>query len=176
MTLIKEIQNLFENCLTNTCHEIVKDKYFEIIDDGIDKCYINKDKNKKGHFRIINNDSKEINFLAIDKCLFKDSSPPKRCDFSVFDNTIFSFIEIKEANKSAGRRFLRNEAVDQLKSTIIEFSELKLFEKYGFQLEAIICLCVRKSYPTFTSTKQSIVKKFQDEYNVYLKEGNFKQF
>jgi len=176
MTLIEEIQSEFEKCLINKCHENVNDKYFEIIDDEVHKCYINTNKDIKGQFRIINNDSKEINFLAVDKCIFDNSCPPKRCDFILFDNSVFSFVEIKVPSRVSGRSILRNEAIEQLKSTIIEFLGLKLINKLGLEIEAIICLCVKKSYPTFTSSKQSRVKEFQDDYNVVLKEGNLKKY
>jgi len=174
LTIIDKIKKEFENCSANNCIEHTKDKYFEILDDNNKKCFIVKDKIIKGNFQVKNQNQNEISFIAIDKCLFTIDDMQKKCDFALCNNYEFSFVEIKEPSSVSGRKALRNDAVEQLKATIEYFFDKKIFETFKINIEAIICLVGKKSYPSLTSSKIKRVKEFQDLYSVNLIEGNFK--
>lgn len=125
-------------------------------------------------FKIFNPSQKEINFLAIDKGLLLDiPEHPARCDFAVFDNLRFCFVESKTS--TLGQRSKeRKDAIKQLKSTIQLFQEKINFE--GFQIEAQVSLRAKRIYPRQNSHRQNDVKEFEDELNVSLYENNTIEF
>ena len=125
-------------------------------------------------FKVFNPSQKEINFLAIDKGLFLDiPEHPARCDFAVFDNLRFCFVESKTS--TLGQRSKeRKDAIKQLKSTIQLFQEKINFE--GFQIEAQVSLRAKRIYPRQNSHRQNDVKEFEDELNVSLYENNTIEF
>lgn len=174
--ILPRIISVFPICTSKDCHQIFDHRFCYIIDDGEDKCFVDSSSETIGDFKIKNNDLKEINFLAIDKCIFDNSAPPKRCDFALFDDSSFTLVEIKKPTSAKARSVLKKEAVEQLKTTIIEFIDNGIFEKDKLILEAIICFTGKRSYPTITSSKLSKVIEFQTEFDVFLKEGNFKMY
>jgi hypothetical protein len=97
--MINSLKEKFSQIDTNSCLEIIVDKEFEIYDCSekdttctTGRCYIREN----GQFRVINNQKKEIGFLAIDKCIFFDNDEFQKCDCLVFDKNTICFIEIKD--------------------------------------------------------------------------------
>ena len=87
--MINSLKEIFSHIDEKKCHQILTKETFEIFDHEEDKkCYILEE---NGQFKVINSNKKEINFLAVDECLFH-SSDSSRSDCIVFDNKIFCFI------------------------------------------------------------------------------------
>ncbi|MFK7905189.1 MAG: hypothetical protein AB8B69_08695, partial [Chitinophagales bacterium] len=136
--LIEQIKKAFVKCVESNCLEIIDKERIEIFDDEIEKrCFIRQDESQPVHFTILNPSQKEIAFLAIDKCLFSDDDRWAKCDFVVFDDQTFCFVEVKQA-KANQRKKRRIKAIGQLKATVKVFVENIDFESY--ELEAHICL------------------------------------
>lgn len=161
----------------NHCHSICNSTHFEVIDPEISKCYINLNNLTEGNFNVLNTNSKDINFLAIDKCIFHDTDDFQKCDFGLFTSSEFTFVEIKSPNGLKGRFNLRQKAYKQLESTIQQFQLNNFLNSFvNLKLEAIVCFICKKSYPARTSSSFDRVKYFIDNYNVRLNEGNQKEY
>lgn len=117
------------------------------------KCFIldrTTDLEELSHFNISNVNLKEIHFLCIDHCIFNTSAHQK-CDFALFDDQTFCFVEIKDTrNRSTPHK---TDATDQLRETIIRFQNVIDFT--GYELEAVISWKYRKTYPA-ARTKNAI--------------------
>lgn len=166
----------FPKCVENTCLETVNYVRFWINDptDNQSKCEIVTEENPNNHFEIENFAEKKIHFLAIDKCIFQDSDEHKKCDFAVFDEMSFCWVEVKDV-KPRNRKNSRKMAIEQLKRTIEIFKKNIDFGK--IKLEANVCFHSKISTrPQFSATNAAIVKEFQDEFRVRLTEGNKKIF
>lgn len=170
-----DISSVFPQCKPNNCLES-ENSHFIIIDTDSGKSTIYRSPGNPNHpfVKVINLDSKEVFFLAIDHCIFFDFNE-KKCDCAVFDNKVFCFIEIKKAASKARRSTRKKEAVKQLRTTIILFKE-KISGLPQYSLEALLCIGYNRSFPKTPSTKLSIVKEFTDKYNVELLEGNELRF
>lgn len=127
-------------------------------------------------FTVKNPTQKDVHFLAIDQGIFWKTEKYKlgRCDFALFDDTRFCFIEIKEVTLKH-RNKERLEAYKQLKETIVKFKNHIEFGHY--QVEAQVSFkSSRKIYPRQSSSNQDIVKEFDDELAVALFENNDIEF
>lgn len=127
-------------------------------------------------FTVKNPTQKDVHFLAIDQGIFWKTEKYKlgRCDFALFDDTRFCFIEIKEVTLKH-RNKERLEAYKQLKETILKFREHLDFGHY--QIEAQVSFkSSRKIYPRQSSSNQDIAKEFDDELAVALFENNDIEF
>lgn len=127
---------------------------------------------EEAHFKVKNPTGKEIHFIAIDKCLWKDSDDiGKKCDCIIFDDTSFFFIEIK--NPKIGRQGNhRKKAEIQLHNTIKAFqSEINVNQ---YDIYAIICF-VKNNSPKLTTGSQNM-KAFWDNYDITLYERNHWEF
>ena len=179
--MIKKLKDAFSQIERNFCLEILKDKEFKIydcpeLDDSCTKgrCYIRTN----GQFKVINSNEKEINFLAVDKCIFFDDDEFKKCDCIVFDNKFFCFIEIKEFNttRKVGkrRRAKREASLNQVKSTIEKFKE-----KFEIDRELEAYICVKKATEGIPSTQASSSDRkleFEEELRTKLFDGCQKEF
>ena len=179
--MIKKLKDAFSQIKKNSCFEILKDEEFEIYDcpeadDSCTKgrCYIRIN----GQFKVINTNEKEINFLAVDKCIFFDDDKFKKCDCIVFDDAVFCFIEIKEFNttRKVGkrRREKREASLNQVKSTIEKFKEKFEIDR---RLEAYIC--VKKATEGIPATQASSSDRkleFEEELRTKLFDGCQKKF
>ncbi len=162
----------FPACEKGKCLETLVRAKFDIFDKEGERCYVRKSGDEPIHFAIENPNQKEVNFLAIDGCLF-GSGDGKRCDCAVFDDKTFCWIEIKDTNPKQ-RSGNRKTAIGQLKATISLFKSK--VDMSSYQLEAHMCLGVRKVYPAVSAQNQSAVKEFFDELKTDLLEGNQKTF
>lgn len=181
--IIEDIQNKFETCVKNNCIETISDeKFFVIEDSSTNKSSLIKKDTSKGdysEFEIENINKKDIHFLAIDNCIFDDSSDHKKCDFSIFDETTFCFVEMKTnatSLKDQARKKNKKTAILQLKETVKIFKEKIDFSKYEYSIEAIICPKYEELRPVATTNFQSAQLEFQKELNTILLNGNQKKF
>lgn len=122
-------------------------------------------------FTVKNEQAKEITFLAIDKGIFLDTPnfPFQKCDFALFDDSRFCFVECKDS-VAKQRSKERNSAFNQLKETILVFKNNIDFSDY--QIEAQVSLKARRVYPRQSCSREDKVKEFEDELNVALYENN----
>jgi hypothetical protein len=123
-------------------------------------------------FSVLNPSLKEIYFLAIDKCLYTDESTHKKCDFALFDEQTFCFVEIKDTYNRSSQH--KGKAKEQLRTTIELFKALFSFGDYT--VEAIISWRYRPIRPAARTKMQEAAVEFRDELNVDLLEGNEKEF
>lgn len=176
---MKELISKTFPCLTGTCLETVNHPIFWV-DESQDnetihlpkgKSFLRTTTNDDNLFTVYNESETQITFLAIDKGIFTDSSVFrfKRCDFALFDQRRFCFIECKDS-VSKQRSKERNSAFEQLKETIQHFKQAINFDSY--QLEAQVSLKAKKVFPRQQCTRTDKVKEFEDELNVALFENN----
>jgi hypothetical protein len=127
-------------------------------------------------FTVKNPNRKDIHFLAIDQGIFDGTKEYKlgRCDFALFDETRFCFVENKNVTlKHRGKE--RIEVYRQLKETIIKFRENLDFGDYKIEAQ-ISFKSSRKIYPRKSSSNQDMEKEFDDELAVALFENNDIEF
>lgn len=172
--IIEQIKKVFLKCVENNCLIVTNSERIEIFDDEVAKrCFIRNDDNQPVHFTILNPSQKEIAFLAVDKCLFFDDDEWEKCDFVVFDDQTFCFVEIKQA-KARRRKSRRIKAIGQLKATIKVFLKEIDFETYS--LEAHTCFIGKSIYPSRPARMASVVLEFEIDFKAKLLEGNQKEF
>jgi len=168
-----KIRGAFPVCDERSCLTSFNDKEVHFHDPENSKCIIlseNDDIENLSNFKALNPNQKEIYFLCIDHCIYIASDPHKKCDFALFDNSLFCFVEIKDTLNTRQR----GKASSQLKSTIEKFREVIDFT--GYEIEAIISLKYRPMVPAARSTLQAAIFDFEDNLGVRLLEGNEKEF
>jgi hypothetical protein len=167
-----KISSQFPTCSSNNCIEVHATEQIYVLDLVSDKCKVASiSEISISHFCVLNPSKKDIYFLAIDKCIFTDSSH-KKCDFAIFDNTLFCFIEIKDTpNRTLTHK---KKSVEQLKVTITKFKEKIDFT--GYTIEAIISWRYTPMRPAATTLMQSAKLDLFENYGVKLLEGNQKEF
>jgi hypothetical protein len=122
------------------------------------------------HFTVINkNVSIPVTFLAVDKCLFQDNI--SCCDFIVFNQKEFCFIEINDTESRRSPRYAKS--TGQLEKTIISFAPVNFT---GYVLEAFISFRNKPVRPTASTTFQNASIRFWDKYQVNLYDTNEKVF
>jgi ferredoxin len=182
VTLEQQITSVFEKCIPNNCLETTDLDIFEVLDEGKSKIV----PESQGQFKIINPNKEPLYFLAIDKCIFFDEKDPKRCDFAIFSEDIFVFVELKEC-KGKNRRENAGKAIKQLEETLKQFkNKISLPSK----LFAIASITRKKTTnntqneerlseiekdlfkPLSVSKKQSKTKSFKDDYQATLLEDS----
>ncbi|MDY0076512.1 MAG: hypothetical protein RBR87_04475 [Bacteroidales bacterium] len=108
-----------------------------------------------------NENSKEINHVAIDDCLDIHKSEGERCDSMITYDDVLTFIELKD--RSGGR--WAGKARDQLANTIALFKRdvgIAGYKKlYGH--------IANKQRPIFNSGGKSFSQKFEDETGFILR-------
>ncbi len=167
-------KDLISAFLEGDCLKIETSLEFSIADGEANtgRCYIVNAEETEGQFKVSNPRGKEIYFLAIDKCLLDDQDNLERCDFAIFDESTFCFVEIKETRRRRGK--VREKAIQQLEATINYFKQHIDFEDY--RLEAIIYLVSRGAYPAADTNKEKMKARFATKLETLLLEGNHKAF
>lgn len=167
--MIEDLKEAFQQIEQNNCLEFLN-KSFEIYDCEEEKrCYICK---QDGHFQVLNRDSKNIGFIAIDKCLFFDDDEFKKCDCIVFDEDTICFIEIKDC-KPKRRKGHKKNAEKQLKSTIQIFQDKITIDK---KIEAYLCVGCSSTRPSRTASSKNAQAEFMRDFNAHLLDGCQKEF
>ena len=168
------IEKAFPQIIENTCLEILTDTKFSIYDSESGRCFIQKENEGIIHFTVKNPNKKDIGFLAIDKCTFMDYDNIERCDFAVFDNKTFCFIEIKETARRKSEN--SKKARSQLLTTIQEF--IKLIDFGSIRLEAYVVVGLDFSEVKPASKAQDLATTLEFmEFGVTLfHDGNEKKF
>jgi len=163
------------NIINPLCEQIVSDKNFYIIDDIKSKpAYIISD---NGEFNIINNNEKNITFIAIDSCIY-NSDDDTRCDFAIYDENNFCFVELKHTEKRTSWKRHRKKAQEQLESTINDFKSVAITDNK--QLEAYMC-CTCKISNKNTKIKNASnqierITYFEENLDTILYCDNQKEF
>lgn len=60
MSIIQNLQNAFPNIQLNNCLSQYSFTYFGVIDDGVNKCYVEPNGSIDADFKVFNNDAKNI--------------------------------------------------------------------------------------------------------------------
>jgi hypothetical protein len=163
----QSLETAFSRILENNCLQTTDSEYFEITDVQGFKCLMSINHSENGHLKVSNHSLKEVSFLAIDGCLFFSNDRIQRCDFAVFDNLNFYFIEIKSI--SGSKRIKRNDAIEQLKSTIHYFrNQGIIFDNY--ELTAVICFSA--TYPRIKAIDLDKKLQFEKDCHADLIESN----
>lgn len=169
----KAIENCFPQILNGDCLAVDKRSKFHIYDSNDDprRCFVSQNETDEIHFTAINANNKNVQFLAIDKCIFDDQGP-SRCDFALFTDLDFCFVEIKDV-KMRGRQKARIRAKNQLLNTIEEFIQRGV----GFDtvdLNAIICFVERDLYPSRSAQYNDTILEFEERFgSKFLITNNF---
>lgn len=169
------IENSFPQVKSGGCLQTFKTS-FEIYDSDADpkRCYVRNSITQDIHFAVLNPRNEEINFVAIDSCIFnvKDA---KRCDCAVFSSNVFCFLEIKNVGAKQ-RRNSRIDAQKQLANTIIEFMNSGIsFDNHA--LEAIVSFGRAKNvYPVGRAQSLNAELEFEERFKAKLLVGNARTF
>lgn len=172
----QSIETTFPQSKIGNCVETEQGD-FQVFDSEIEpkRCHIKRYEEQPAHFKVLNANRKEVHFLAIDKCILYDDAK-EHCDFAVFDDATFSFVEIKVRHPEHKRRNQdKKKACRQLKETIAYFQE-KGIDFQDINLEAIICLTSEETHPVANSESQNAVAEFLFSFNAKLLIGNKKEF
>ena len=147
------MRSIFNHANFNSCLSSHDDTeiYIKDSEDNQLPCYIANSLDYD--FKINNPNNKFIDFLKIDSCVYF-SNDGRKCDFSINDNSVVCFIEIKSLTdfsnpwKSDSKK---DDALDQIIQTIIRikgsFPSLDLLHTF-----AIICL--KPNIPNHTQVIQ----------------------
>ena len=176
------IENTFP-CKTGNCLEIRNETTFWI-DEHPEKVgfgqipkksFVLLQTNDDLLFTVLNPTQKEITFLAIDEGIFQGTKEYTggRCDFALFDDNRFCFVENKDVNLKH-RREERSSAIVQLVETITKFKQHINFGNYI--LEAQISFKAKKIFPRQRSLNQQKSAEFFDETGAELFENNDIEF
>lgn len=174
--LITGLRDMFPHIHSDACLEGLNAPLFFIEDhEENSRSRICKDPEggylSEGTFRVDNPQCEQVCFLAIDKCLFQDEKEGKRCDFSVFAETTFCLVEIKNV-KPKNRSKRSKEAIEQLRSTVeFFFTTFEWYKSYSKKV-AIICFSYKRSIPIVSTEKQNDKFLFLSKYQTELMEGN----
>lgn len=167
-----KIKKSFLTCVSNDCLEITNSPELHINDPTESKCQIlSSEEIHLSNFHIINQNRKDLSFLSIDKCVFNDNSH-KKCDFAIFDEKTFCFVEIKDTDKRCTVH--KRKSISQLKTTITKF--ISCIDFSGYDIEAIISWRYRPFRPASSTLMQSSKLDFSLSLNTKLLEGNQKEF
>lgn len=162
------IEQAFPKSSENSCIEALQDIEFGVFDPATSKCII-QSSGGKVHFTVKNPTQKTIHFLAIDKCIFFDSDEHKKCDFAVFDDKAFCFVELKSTKLKGTRNQLY--ATIKLFKEKISFESMKRIEAYASKGN------YTPSKPAAKATDTYALFVFREELGVQLyQDGNEKVF
>lgn len=163
--------------VVNRCLKIISDDYFYVYDspEAARACASLKQSEEYQNFKVTNPNHKSIRLLATDHCLFFDDGL-KKCDFILYDEAVFCFIELKAVRKDIHkkRKNAKRYAEKQLLTTIELFQE-KLRDFGGRILEAYLCVGYTTARPSLLSQSQRAKRDFV-KLNTKLYDGCQKQF
>lgn len=177
--------NNLDNNSFKVCSELIDLKEFYVKDIKNSHCIISSEKDY--HIKVSNPNAKQINFLKIDKCFFKDSDKLKKCDCSLNSNSEIYFIEIKEIENTfdltskqdhVKRKNIRKEAKKQLIETINKFKKEGLTDLKNTNAIISLIPMLNPNYSKLITIKeQSVIDDFMTKTgcpNIY--EGNLIEF
>jgi hypothetical protein len=180
---VKQLIETTFPCKTGNCIETRNEALFWV-DEYPDKIELGRNRKKSFIvlytedellFTVKNQTQKDVHFLAIDQGIFWGTEEYEhgRCDFALFDDIRFCFVENKDVNlKHRGDE--RKEAITQLSETITKFKQHLNFGNYI--LEAQISFKAKKIFPRQRSQNQQRATDFFDETGAELFENNDIEF
>lgn len=166
-----------ETCLT----EAVNRSAFVIIEDADEVAHITflGEGTDQDGFSVLNPNRRYISLLATDHCFFSTDDREKKCDFILFDDIYFCFVELKlKAEPRNAKNEIRKKAWEQLGTTIDFFRQSfsrKTRKFFNFELEAYVVMRSHV-YPKHRIGLQARRTHFLDQYGVKLFEQNRKEF
>lgn len=169
-----QLKETFVQCKDCSCLSAINEKLFGVSEqsDGVCRQVVD---NGCADFKVENKTEKSMHLLAIDHCIWNDGCGHKKCDFALFNDSHFSFIELKCRAKMKNWSKERSDAADKFRDTLNQFISKKIdFSKH--ELELYIAFGNRP-YTTGSSTRsQVLMDEFSTKYNATLLEGNHKTF
>lgn len=167
------IAKSFSHCVQDGCIEI-SSNYTCFVDevDGRSRFYSGDTQKLEYPFFTINNEEKkEIHLACVDSCLYKKQGDIKRCDFAVFNDNLFCFVEVKRALDPNLLEVQKSNAANQLRVSINNF-KTRGIDFTGYKVQACICVGYTKNVPKVRTTNQSLAIEFEEDFGVELFEGN----
>ncbi len=151
--MTESIKEAFPDCSVNGCLEFLNATQFFVIEVA-GKSVVVKDGSRSEYpfFKVENLSERRIGFLAIDHCLLFNSDHEK-CDFALFNDFTFVFVEMKASKKKQGNTS-RDKAYSQLLTTIEAFVAKKVTFG-GRKLVACMCVGLKSPTPSFSAKSQS---------------------
>jgi hypothetical protein len=162
-----KICKAFASCEINNCLETMVERKFQIKDNELTgKSEVVK---QNGTLNITNERLKNIEFLAIDNCIYGEKDK-KRCDCALFNDNYFYFVEFKTFNTKNNSKH-RKSAIEQFESTITQFKKAGI-EFSEFDFKTLICFNYIPIRPAASTQMQHKRKEFWDKYKADLLERN----
>lgn len=179
--MVEQLKEIFGSIRTDSCISSDDREKFYITENERTACSYIVDKNEKCEldecFIIRNISKKQIHHLSVDACFLTPEYgyEGSKCDFAVFDNEKFCFVELKTNAYSEKRvESTLKIARKQLITTINYFKEKEVdFSEYS--LEAYIVL-KDNLYPNTSADKQRRKINFYDKCEVELFEESETEF
>ncbi len=154
------LKSHFPGISINNCLKIISDSHFYVYDCPHTKqSTITLTEPAEQNFKVSNINSKPIRFLSIDNCLFFNGDD-KKCDFALYDEISFCFVEIKGIRKDEHRKrknAKRNAEIQLL--AMIELFQNKL-DFSNIKLEAYLCVGYATTRPSTLSKSQRAKRDF----------------
>lgn len=174
--MLARIKSAFPHSEERNCLKSLTQKKFVVVDTAAGKCRILQEKEEICYpcFVVENPNSNQVNFLAIDFCVYTPIDGEK-CDFAVFDQKKFCFVELKTGGgNNRTRKQTRSKAISQLGTTIEKFQKLISFDDYS--VNAFVCSGHSEPTPKSPASNKNRVIEFLEKYNVDLCSGNIMVF
>lgn len=168
--MLLRINEAFAHCAGNGCLYSTSRALFFVIDPAAGKSQLHL-ADEPPHFpcfAVKNNTNAEVHVLCIDDCIFF-AGDGKKCDFAVFDDSVFCFVEMKKGLGS-NRNKKKRDGAEQLKTTIRDFLQRIKFDDY--RVEACLNVGYRETSPRISASNQNLRKQFMDEFGIDLFEGS----
>ncbi len=164
----------FENCSINRCVESTHSNEFYVAEKEDKRCYIIYNPYPDyPNFSVLNPLGKEITMVAVDNCIYC-SNDSERCDFVIYDDDVFCFVELKRAFDPKLIVEKRDKAINQLIETITAFNYI--IDYGGRRVEAYPCVGYNKCVPQCSASNLAHIKLFEDRFQVDLCDGNQREF
>jgi hypothetical protein len=154
--------------LKASCRTVTNEKRFGLCDDEDitvkTPAYINADDESKWIAVVLNDNSKEIVFTAIDNCIDmfrEDGKMESRCDVMMTSDDSLCLIELK--NKGSD---WKSSGIDQIESTLIRLIENH--EAYYFSFKKRKAYVANKRHPSFHIVENALMRRFSTQYKIWL--------
>ena len=150
------------NFFEDICREDTDAENFGICDpEGALPAFITTDSVQKWIAIVVNPTKKNIQFYAIDHCLYvtENGQDIKRCDAMLHYDENLVFVELKEMKKSKV-----SSAIEQIESTIKVFSENHDLNSFSKKRAFI----ANRRQPAFKYSKREEMQNFYNKHKVRL--------
>ena len=147
----------------NECSNTLSDEKFGLCDDGNnEKAYTDINNNSKWIATVTNKNSHKIKFIAVDNCIELDK---KKCDAIMTFSKNIIFVELKNNKGKKSNRWLNEDTINQLKSTINHFKLNHNIDIYNKKTAYIS----NKQKPNFENSSKTRMENFHEDTSVKLR-------